>query len=100
ESDETQFKKVARVNGCKERPLEPNKLPFGIDRIVQFATRKGNILDGLMGPPCREDGYTYKSRGIAGEVINTANPYNLRATLSTQFEDFEVRQKQRRNYAP
>jgi cytochrome P450 len=97
---DAKFRAFALANHCEEPPLQKNKLPYGIDRLIEVTTFKGDILDDLVAEGFRREGYTFKAQGLGGEVISTVEPQNIQTILALRFTDFELGSKRKRNFAP
>lgn len=89
---ESNFRRFAFKNHCREAPRLTSKLPWGLDRLwhmLVLTSQKADIMETVMMPSFAEHGWTHSSTGLLGhEVIMTAEPENLRAIFSAQFQDF------------
>lgn len=94
-----QRERKAKQAGCKPIPLEPTQWPFGIDVLLKLleADRQERTPDFIverynaMGPR-----YTWRTRMLGSEHYTTADPKNIQAMLTTQFNDFGMGQARSR----
>ncbi|KAJ4291876.1 hypothetical protein N0V90_009772 [Kalmusia sp. IMI 367209] len=87
------LKKLSREAGCAPVKHLPNSfcLPFGLDKFIKYRDAEyGHRLPLL----CLEDhelhGDTYAQFAGGSYIVFTREPLNLRAALSSQFQDFEL----------
>ncbi|KAI8957627.1 cytochrome P450 52E1 [Daldinia sp. FL1419] len=89
-------------NGCSPPPLFPND-PLGL-RFLSFAARhiKSNSLLEAWSTQFRTLGHTFKHRVFPGprDTIMTDEPDNIRAVLSTQFDDWDLPQLRIKAFLP
>ncbi len=89
--------------GCKPPPMRPSKLPFGIDlaQRIMKADRERLVpemfleLHEEMGRPS-----TWVQNFLGPEVLVTVDPKNIQALLATQFNDFVIGERRRKNFMP
>lgn len=86
------LKALARSHGCEPPAYARNDLPWGIDRIwrlVRLTGKGADVMETVIMPSFRSHGWTFSMTGLFGEQsILTAEPENLRAVFSSQFQDF------------
>ena len=89
--------------GCKPPTRRPHQLPLGIDlahRVVK-ADREKCVPDMFLavyeelGCPS-----TWTQLFLGTETLVTVDPKNIQAILATQFNDFELGETRRGNFAP
>jgi len=82
---------VPRERGCKDPPYLRNGLVLGLDRILQIlqADSEGWLME-LFSTHFKIWGPTLKHKFLGAEAIGTIEPQNLRAMLSTHFEDWSL----------
>ncbi|KAI1654138.1 cytochrome P450 52E1 [Daldinia decipiens] len=81
-------------NGCSPPPLFPND-PFGVRFLLDAARHiKSNTLLAAWNGLFYTLGHTFKHRVFPGpgDTITTDEPDNVRAVLSTQFDDWDLPQ--------
>lgn len=96
-----QNQRKAKDLGCLPVPLEPTKYPFGLDVFLALlkASKEERTPDFIverynaMGPR-----YTWRTRILGSEFYTTADPMNIQAMLSTQFNDFIMGEARRSNF--
>lgn len=79
-------------NGCSPPPLFPND-PFGVRFLLDAAQHiKSNTLLAAWSGLFHTLGHTFKHRIFPGpgDTIATDEPDNVRAVLSTQFDDWDL----------
>ncbi|KAI0131511.1 cytochrome P450 52E1 [Daldinia grandis] len=79
-------------NGCSPPPLFPND-PFGLRFLLDAAHHiKSNTLLAAWSGLFQMLGHTFKHRVFPGpgDMITTDEPDNVRAVLSTQFDDWDL----------
>ncbi|KAF5555329.1 cytochrome p450 [Fusarium napiforme] len=80
----------ARQRGCLPAPLEPSKLPFGIDTLLAslHADRDQRTPDHVANRFAGMGVYTFRMSILGTTNLVTAEPRNIQAILATQFNDF------------
>ncbi|KAL1304470.1 hypothetical protein AAFC00_003462 [Neodothiora populina] len=75
--------------GCEPPSVLKSKWPLGIDLIVQAfqAANAGHILK-FFGSMIETHGATFEQNLLGARGIDTVDPENIEAILSTQFKDF------------
>lgn len=81
---------------CGELPILQNKLPGGLDHLLQLLSAKTDVLDDFLGVHFRTLGPSYTIHSLIGRVVITSDPENVRTVLSARFRDFS-KGKARRN---
>ena len=89
--------------GCKPPLRRDHTLPLGIDLVqkVVKADREKHVPDMFLqiyeelGCPS-----TWTQNFLGADDLITADPKNIQAMLSTQFNDFEIGRERRENFAP
>lgn len=100
-----QHSKFIRENGCKPFAKYPHKDPiFGFDLFKENIklTKVGGIHTAI------EDRYhninggvnTFSQLLLGAEVINTAEPENIKAILATKFKDFGLPPRRKEAFQP
>ncbi|KAI3584191.1 cytochrome P450 [Fusarium oxysporum f. sp. albedinis] len=81
---------LARQRGCLPAPLEPSKLPFGIDTLLASlrADRDQRTPDHVANRFAALGVYTFRMSILGTTNLVTAEPRNIQAILATQFNDF------------
>lgn len=80
------------------------KLPWGIDglyRMIRAAkTGEEDIYDDIFVKRIKEIGrFTHSFTGIGGiQTISTCEPENIKAVLGTQFHDFEIGERRKKQF--
>ncbi|KAF5724175.1 cytochrome P450 monooxygenase [Fusarium mundagurra] len=80
----------SRQRGCLPAPLEPSKLPFGIDTLLASlrADRDQRTPDHVANRFAAMGVYTFRMSILGSNNLVTAEPRNIQAILATQFHDF------------
>lgn len=93
-NQERKFRQFAQQNLCQVPSHSASKLPWGIDRMwrmVKLTGQHADVMETVVMPGFAAHGWTFSSTGLFGEsFIMTADPENLRAIFSSQFEDFNT----------
>lgn len=94
--------KRARDLGCKPPPSKVNRLPLGIDGVLELnQADREHIVPQQVMKIFEEVGHSTFQRSLLGTtLIITNDPLNIRAILATQFRDFELGSKRRGNFFP
>lgn len=97
-----QRRRLARSNGCKLPPSLPqadNLLGLGTIRESYHHYQQGSYLS-LSKDRFDQFGNTYRFVQLGSAVINTIEPENVKAILSTRFQDFSVGFKRQTAFEP
>lgn len=92
----------ARAWGCKEPPLEPFSLPFGIDH-VRRALAADKAQDFPRWIVRRAEGmgvWTWRYHLFGNRIISTHEPENVKALLASQFGTFDLGEQRRALFWP
>ncbi|MCJ1396235.1 hypothetical protein MMC18_009124 [Xylographa bjoerkii] len=95
-------RKIIKPNDCKPPPKYPLRDPFfGIDGIRDAlrAAKAKTFLEEKRGH-YQQYGNTFSSRLSTLSIISTIEPENIKAVLSTKFEDFEVGSPRKNAFSP
>lgn len=78
--------------GCKEPPLEPFRLPFGIDNVKEaLKADEEKVWPHWFSSRAEKLGvYTWKYYLFGKRIISTHEPQNIQAVLATQFGTFDL----------
>ncbi|KAL7916743.1 cytochrome P450 [Trichoderma velutinum] len=91
---QSQLRDFSSKNQCKPPSHSASKLPWGIDRMwrmVKLTAKHADVMETVIMPGFAEHGWTFTSTGLFGtKMLLTADPENMRAIFSTQFQDFPV----------
>jgi len=99
---ERRFQRFTLDNGCQPPHLSVNKLPWGIDRIIEVFRFKGDMLDDLVFAHYKQEGaWTYTHTTLFGQhILHTVEPRNVQAVLATRFKDFENGEIRHHQFGP
>ncbi|KAI9848467.1 MAG: hypothetical protein M1837_000262 [Sclerophora amabilis] len=87
-----------RENGCEPPPKYPHRDPiFGLDTFFENMRnlKSRTFLAGAWARYQAMGRTTYQSIMLGTNVINTVHPTNVKAILSSKFEDFDIGPKRR-----
>ena len=78
---------MLRSKGCGHLKISHTRWPLGIDVIIEAyrEAKKQHILRWFLGI-CHQNGATFAQKILGNRGINTSDPRNIEALLSTQFE--------------
>lgn len=95
-------RRLIAFHGCRDPNSYPHKdILFGLDAFWD-SVRAGKACTYL----AREQrlhqlyGNTFEARFLGGKVVNTAEPDNIKALLSTQFGDYGLGARRRKAFGP
>jgi len=98
------FERFAILNGCEEPAIAENRIFWGLDRlyrILTFKSRGEDLLDDIVVQNLDQYGNTLRRTGLFNlQVIETREPINIQAVLSSNFKDFEIGQLRHKSFAP
>ncbi|KAI7762961.1 hypothetical protein LZL87_013063 [Fusarium oxysporum] len=82
----------ARQRDCLPAPLEPSKLPFGIDTLLAFlrADHDQRTPDHVANRFAALGVYIFRMSILGTTNLVTTEPRNIQAILATQFNDFSM----------
>jgi cytochrome P450 len=97
--------RIIKEKGCKPFAKYPHKDPiFGLDLFkenvklskeggiwIEFEKRYNRINGGV---------HTFSQLLLGEEIINTAEPENIKAILATQFKDFQLPSRRKESFQP
>jgi hypothetical protein len=97
--------KIIKENGCKPYAKYPHKDPiFGFDLFKENVrlTKEGGIWLATQKRYATVNGgvNTFSQLLLGEEVINTAEPENIKAILATQFKDFSLPPRRKESFHP
>jgi hypothetical protein len=97
--------KIIKENGCKPYAKYPHKDPiFGFDLFKENIrlTKEGGIHTAIQDRYHRINGgvNTFSQLLLGEEILNTAEPENIKAILATQFKDFSLPQRRKESFQP
>lgn len=92
----------AREWGCKEPPLEPFRLPLGVDHVRRaLAADKAQQFPDFIVRRAEALGvWTWRYHLFGKRIIATHEPDNVKAILASQFGTFDVGEERRANFWP
>lgn len=83
------FRKFAREHGCLP-PTSSTKLPFGVDNFLDISREAANNrFCKALHDQYEEYGHTFTNSILGQYNILTRHPENIKAILSTQFQEFD-----------
>lgn len=86
--------RVAKMHewSCEEAPIEKNRLPLGIDQILQsLKADRAKAFPPLVLERQKKMGVsTFRTSVLGSEGILTNDPKNIQAILATQFDHFDL----------
>lgn len=82
----------ARELGCQDPPLEPFRLPFGIDNVQEAWAADGEqlFMDWFVKRANKMGVYTWAYRLFGKKMISTHEPQNIQSILANQFGTFDL----------
>ncbi|KAF3768116.1 cytochrome P450 [Cryphonectria parasitica EP155] len=88
--------------GCKEPPEQRNRLPLGIDKVMDSmaADEKKLFPEYMVGQADKMGVYTWSYRLFGTKIISTHDPQNIQAILATQFGTFDLGEQRRATFWP
>ena len=97
--------RIIKEHGCKPYAKYPHKDPFfGLDLFKANVklSREGGLWQEVERRYQRINGgvNTFSQLLLGEEVINTAEPENIKAMLATQFKDFELTPRRKESFQP
>ena len=97
--------RIIKNNGCKPFAKYPHTDPiFGLDLFKENVklSKEGGLWIELEKRYNRINGgvHTFSQLLLGEEVINTAEPENIKAILATQFKDFELPPRRKESFHP
>ncbi|EAS33375.2 cytochrome P450 alkane hydroxylase [Coccidioides immitis RS] len=95
-------RKFIQQNGCRPPPAYPHKDPIlGLDWALKGMkySRSRTFLQGTQ-KRFREHGNTHSLNVIGKPAIATCDPENIKATLATKFQDFDLSTVRKRLFQP
>ena len=96
------YQKVIRQYGCKPTIRYPHKDPlFGLDDVWEsLNAAKAKRFLARIRRQYERLGNTYSARFLTYPVINTIEPENIKAVLSSRFSDYGVGSRRREAFKP
>jgi cytochrome P450 len=99
------YSRIIKDKGCKPCPKYPHKDPiFGFDLFRENLelSKTGGLWTKLQERYARINGgvNTFTNLLLGEEMINTAEPDNIKAILATQFKDFNLSTRRKESFQP
>jgi hypothetical protein len=95
---------IIREKGCKPYAQYPHKDPLGLDLTVEIVglAKKGGLWDRAAARYTEINGgvTTFGSKFMGRTIVNTIEPENIKAVLSTQFKEFQFSKKRKDALCP
>jgi len=94
---------IIRKNGCKRIPSYPHRDPiFSLDLFFKNSkpSKTGKFLQRFEERYLSLNAWTFSQLLLGVEMINTAEPQNIKALLATQFREFELAGRRKAAFQP
>ncbi|GMG36117.1 unnamed protein product [Aspergillus oryzae var. brunneus] len=94
------LRKLRQSSSFRNPPRVQSRGPLGIYNVLERLRFRGDILDGYLARQFETYGFTHEIKELGLHAIITAQPENVRAILSTDFESFGPGKIRKRSMAP